>query len=103
MPAAANFSDCQVSMKKPRASPNTCGSMSTAPWIGVLMKFIASAASRLRALPHDAHQVLAIAAFRERLGKLEQLIVVYEAVAPGDLLHARHLQSLPLLDDAREN
>src|SRR5208283_2606974 len=99
MPAAANFSDCQVSMKKPRASPKTLGSMSTAPWIGVLMNFIASAASMLCRLPHDAHQVLAVAAFRERLGELEQLIGVDEAVAPGDLLHARHLQSLPFLDD----
>ena len=54
-------------------------------------------------LPHDAQQVLAVAALRERLGELEQSIGVDEAVAPGDLLHARHFQSLPLLDDAHEH
>src|SRR5208283_370243 len=103
MPAAANFSDCQVSMKNPRASPNTWGSISTAPWIGVFVNFIASAASRLRSLAHDALEVLAVAALRERLGELEQTIGIDEAVAPGDLLHAGHLQSLPLLDDAHEH
>src|SRR5258708_25377325 len=35
MPAAANLSLRQVSMKKPRVSPSTCGSTISAPPIGV--------------------------------------------------------------------
>ena len=51
----------------------------------------------------DPHQVLAIAALLERLGELQQLLGVDEALAPGDLLDARHFQPLPLLDDAHEH
>ena len=39
MPAAANFSICQVSMKKPRASPNTCGSINMTPCDGSCAEF----------------------------------------------------------------
>ena len=56
----------------------------------------------LRSL-HDAHQIFAVAALLQRLGELEQLLGVDEALAPGDLLDARDFQALPLLDDAHEH
>ena len=54
------------------------------------------------ALAHDPHEIFAVSALGQRLGKLEQLLGIDEPETPGDLLHAGHLQSLPLLDDAHE-
>src|SRR5271163_1809347 len=107
MPASANFRACQVSVKKPRASPNTCGSMRITPLIGVAMNFIAATAvlsrmSPLTALAHDADEIFAVTALRERLGELKQLIRADETLSPSNLLHARDLETLPLLDDAHE-
>src|SRR5580658_6714829 len=99
MPAAANFSDCQVSMKNPRASPNTRGSISSTPLIGVSRNLIAPAASWLRVLLHDPHQVLAITALLEGFRELLQLLGIDEAATPSNFLHARHLQPLALLHD----
>src|ERR1700722_19420839 len=70
--------------------------------MGVSMNFIA-AASRMRGLVDDSDQIFAVAALFERLGEPLQLFGVDEALAPGDLLHARDLQALTLLDDAHEH
>src|SRR6185437_6621365 len=103
MPAALNFSSCQVSMKNPRASPNTSGCISTTPSIGLFVNFMPRAASRLRLLVDDAQQIFAVAALLQRLGQLHQLIRGDEPRAPRDLFHASDLQPLPLLDDAHEH
>src|ERR1700722_16561644 len=101
MPAALNFCSCQVSVKKPRASPNTCGSISTTSAIGVVANFMRLGASKF--LFDDAQKIFAVAAFFERLGELHQLTGIDEPRAPGDLLHTGDLQSLPLFDDAHEH
>src|SRR6266404_1850682 len=89
-------------MKKPRASPNTWGSISTTSVIGVLVNFMLPNTSKLRMLVDDAQQILAVTAFFQRLGQLHQLIGVDETRAPGDLFNAGHFQSLSFLDDADE-
>src|ERR1700685_1826280 len=103
MPAALNFSSCQVSTKNPRASPNTWGSISTTPAIGVVVNFMLSNTSKLRMLVDDAQQILAVTAFLQRLRQFHQLIGRDESGAPGDLFDAGHFQPLPLLDDAHEH
>ena len=66
--------------EKPAESPNTCGSMTNTPSIGVSTNFISTAsASWLSALFHDAHEIFAVSALRERLRKLEQLFGIDES------------------------
>src|ERR1700722_8589286 len=90
-------------MKKPRASPNTCGSMSTASAIGVCVYFMLGNASQLRMLFEHAQQIFAVTAFFERLRQSDHLFRRNESRTPGNLFHAGYLQSLPLLDDAHEH
>src|SRR5271165_5466513 len=103
MPAALNFSCCQVSMKKPRASPKTSGSISTASAIGVLVNFMRPTASNLRLFVDDAQQIFAIAALFQRPSQFYQLIRADESRAPGDLFDASDFEALSLLDDAHEH
>src|SRR5260370_17174773 len=90
-------------MKNPRGSPNTCGSISTAPAIGVFVNFMLSNPSKLRVLADDAQQVFAVTALLQRFGQLHQLVGIDEPRAPGDFFYARNLQSLPFLDDSHES
>src|SRR5271165_5962825 len=103
MPAALNFCSCQVSMKNPRSSPNTWGSISTISAMGVLMSFTGSAVSKLRLFVDDAQQIFTIAVFCQRLGQFHQLLGTDEPRAPGDLFHTGHFQSLSLFDDAHKH
>src|ERR1700680_1219678 len=103
MPAALNFSSCQGSMKKPRTSPNTWGSIRATSAIGVVVNFMLPNISKLGMFFDDAQQIFAVSAFFQGLGELHQLVGSDESRAPGDLLHAGDLEALPFLDDAHEH
>ncbi len=97
-------------MKNPRASPNTCGSTMVTPVDRRRDELHRADRGASRMARHGCPrsctiriEIFAVSALRQRLGELEQLFGIDEAEAPGDLLHAGHLQSLPLFDNAHEH
>src|SRR5262245_18264251 len=97
MPAAANLRSCQDSRKKPRASPKTCGRMSTTSGISVGRKRISGASAR------DLEQVLPVAAARQLARQALELRCVDVAAPEGDLFRAAHLETLAALEGLDEH
>src|SRR5690349_19292113 len=84
-------------MKKPRSSPNTCGSTRSTSGIFCGVTFTSSPA------PLDEFdQILTVARLLERLGQGEHLFLREPALVEGDLFGTRHLETLAMFDGLDE-
>src|SRR5262245_50438430 len=84
-------------MNQPRSSPKTAGSTVTTPGSAVGSSF-----TSVDPLAQHLHEVLSIAVLQHRLRLAFQFVGADPAGAVGDLLRARDLEALALLERGDE-